>query len=129
MRTIIAIAAALSFCGTTAASTNVESYIVTYAQHQAAARGWTGSEWSDLNTVVMRESTWNPCRHYPQTTDCHYNGPNACGIPQRNPCPAAWRGRLWPTWRAQVRELMRYVHDRYGTPSRALAVWNVQGSY
>lgn len=132
MRTVIAIAAVLSFCGTSAASvksSNVEGYIVTYARHQAAHRGWTGYQWDALNTIVMRESTWNPCRHYPATTDCRYAGGNACGIPQRNPCPQAWRGRLWATWRAQVRELMRYVASRYGTPARALEVWNWQRSY
>lgn len=134
MRTIVAIVAALSFCGTAAAEVNVEANIVSYAKQQAAHRGWIDrpgvfDEWDALNTIVMRESSWNPCRHYPSTTDCSYRGGNACGIPQRDPCPRAWRGRLWRTWRAQVLELLRYVADRYGSPSRALAVWNVQGSY
>jgi hypothetical protein len=100
-----------------------------YAYELATHRGWTGERWRALNEIVRRESHWNPCRHYPSTTDCTYSGINACGIPQRVPCPPEWRGRLAVTWRAQVRELFRYITRRYGDPLSALAWWDRNGYY
>lgn len=100
-----------------------------YARLLALAQGWSGYEWEALDTIVGHESSWNPCRHYPSTTDCGYTGASACGIPQRNPCPASWRGRLAASWKEQVVELIRYVRERYGTPSHALSIWNYQRSY
>jgi hypothetical protein len=85
---------------------------------------WLGTrilEWRALDAIVRPESGWNPCRVYPSRTDCLYAGSNSCGIPQANPCPAAWRGRLWATWRAQCDWIVAYIAARYGTPSAALA--------
>lgn len=92
-----------------------------YAKAEAAKVGWTGAEWRALDAIVTPESNWNPCAYFPQRHDCGYAGANSCGIPQRNPCPSAWRGRLGTTARAQVRELLRYVRERYGDPVSALA--------
>jgi hypothetical protein len=87
------------------------------------------SEWHALDSIIVPESGWNPCASYPGRDDCHYSGPNACGIPQANPCPEAWRGRLGRTWRAQDRWLIAYVARRYGDPLAALAFRNAHGWY
>jgi hypothetical protein len=78
---------------------------------------------------VRPESGWNPCEHYPSTRDCGYTGSYACGVPQANPCPYAWRGRLYSTRWAQVRWLIAYVSRRYGDPFRALAYRRAIGTY
>jgi hypothetical protein len=92
-----------------------------YAHRLVLHRWHSETEWRALDAIIRPESGWNPCRHYPSTTDCRYMGSNSCGIPQANPCPPAWRGRLWSTWRAQVRWVIAYIARRYRTPSRALA--------
>ena len=100
-----------------------------YAHRLTTQRWHSQAEWLALDAIVTPESGWQPCRHYPSTTDCRYTGSSSCGIPQANPCPAAWRGRLGATWRAQVRWLIRYVARRYGSPSRALAFRRSHGWY
>lgn len=106
----------------------------TYARHLAARQGWVGYQWSDLKAIVGPESGWDPCSVNPSRTICDYQpckgcSSNSCGVPQATPCPAAWLGRLDRTWRAQVRWLIRYVLDRYGTPSEALAFHLAHGWY
>jgi hypothetical protein len=80
--------------------------------------GWTGAEWIATDELVDRESGWNYCAHYPSTTDCGYMGTNACGIPQRDPCPAEWRGHL-ERWHRQVLWMLRYIRRNYGDPINA----------
>lgn len=80
--------------------------------------GWTGSEWVALEGIVDNESGWDPCAHYPSTHDCGYEGTNACGIPQRDPCPASWRGHL-ELWHRQVFWMLHYIRDGYGDPLNA----------
>lgn len=86
-------------------------------------------EWNALSEVVRPESGWDPCASYPSTHDCGYDGPNACGIPQRDPCPYEWRGRLYTTRWAQVRDLIAYVSERYGDPYSALSYREAHGTY
>jgi hypothetical protein len=92
-----------------------------YARLQVAARGWTETDWRALRSIAWSESRWDPCAVYPSRHSCAYAGSGSCGIPQTQPCPTAWRGRLWTTRFAQVRWLLDYVQRRYGDPVRALA--------
>jgi hypothetical protein len=87
---------------------------------EAAARGWTGAHWRALEAIVRPESGWDPCAVYPQRHSCTYAGSQSCGLPQAQPCPAAWRGRLWDVRYAQVRWLLDYIAGRYGNPQSAL---------
>jgi predicted amidophosphoribosyltransferase len=41
-------------------------------------------------------------------------------VPQAQPCPPSWRGRLWQVRYAQVRWLLDYISSRYGDPLHAL---------
>lgn len=82
-------------------------------------RNWhSEAQWQDLNGIIVPESNWDPCAHFPSTHDCGYQGINACGIPQADPCPTAWLGHL-DNWRRQVFWLINYVKRRYGTPAVA----------
>lgn len=100
-----------------------------YARQLTLRRWHSVAEWRALNRIVVPESNWDPCAHYPSTHDCSYNGSNACGIPQRYYCPRAWRGRLWTTRWAQVRDLIAYVSGRYGDPIHALWYHETYGTY
>jgi hypothetical protein len=112
-----------------------------YARELAAKRGWVGAEWAAIVEIVEGpvradgkrsggESGWDPCAVYPSRHDCGYAGENSCGIPQANPCPPAWQGRLGRTWRSQVRWMLDYfVTHGYGRPSVALAHHRRTGSY
>lgn len=98
--------------------------------HQLVLNRWhSEAEWRALTAIVTPESGWNPCRHYPSTTDCGYQGSNSCGLPQANPCPREWRGRLWQTRYAQARWLISYIARRYGSPSAALSFRRANGYY
>lgn len=101
-----------------------------YAQTLAASKyGWVGYQWDAIDAIVGPESSWNPCASYPGRHDCAYGGSSSCGIPQANPCPAAWRGRLASTWRAQVEWLLAYLKGRYGSPAAALGFRRGHGYY
>jgi hypothetical protein len=89
-------------------------------------RGWS---MRSLNEIIGQESGWNPCARYPSTIECDYGGINACGIPQRVPCPSHWRGRLWETRFEQVRWLFSYIDGRYGHVERALSFKRATGYY
>lgn len=116
------------------------STVQAFAKQLAAQKGWTGSQWVALETIIAGpvhsdgrrwggESGWDPCAVNPMRHDCTYGGTHSCGIPQASPCPSAWRGRLAAVWRAQVRWLIAYVASRYGDPLTALAHHNTYGSY
>lgn len=100
-----------------------------YAHRLTLARWHSEAEWRALDAVIRPESDWNPCSAYPRVHDCAYAGSSSCGVPQANPCPVEWRGRLWETRFAQVEWLIRYVAGRYGSPSAALAWREAHGYY
>lgn len=128
MRCLALIVAALTVALLWSSSSSAQDWRA-YAKREAAKVGWVGGEWQALDAIVVPESRWNPCAHWRHKIECGYDGPNSCGIPQRNPCPSAWRGRLGSTGRMQVAELLRYVRDRYGSPSAALAFRRAHGYY
>lgn len=98
--------------------------------HRLVLQRWHSSyQWQAFDTIIRRESGWDPCAYYPHSHDCGYQGSNSCGIPQANPCPSAWRGAMWATRYAQVRWAVSYMANRYGSPANALAYWNAHGSY
>lgn len=107
------------------AAVSVRSYA-----HALVLKRWHSTgQWFAFDAIVRRESGWNPCAYYPHRSDCGYRGSNSCGIPQANPCPSSWRGRLFSTRFAQVRWGIAYIVDRYGDPIAALAYWDAHGSY
>lgn len=100
-----------------------------YAHSLVIARWHSEAEWLAVDLIIRPESNWNPCASYPSRNDCRYTGPSSCGVPQANPCPTLWRGRLWETRWAQARWLVDYLDSRYGTPSAALSFRMRHGWY
>lgn len=105
-------------------------------QMLAAKEGWTGNEWSALNSLWQRESGWSA------TADTRVSGldaPNAkvfaYGIAQARPAtkypkrgqPPDLGGVADPT--VQIQWGIGYIKGRYGTPSAALAHENADGNY
>ncbi|MFI6423489.1 ubiquitin-like domain-containing protein [Promicromonospora sp. NPDC050880] len=82
-------------------------------QQMAAARGWTGSEWTCLDLLWERESGWNYQAANPSS--------GAYGIPQALPgSKMGTAGSDWATNPAtQIEWGLGYIADRYGTPCGA----------
>lgn len=87
-------------------------------QAMAAAAGWTGREWTCLNTLWQRESNWD---HKAENANT-----GAYGIPQ-NITGGYTQYRRYA--REQIEWGIRYIDSRYGTPCKALAHSNRKGWY
>lgn len=94
-----------------------------------AASNIPESEWWAVDSIVSRESGWNPCAHNPGGSDCNYKGERACGLAQALPC-SKLRNQCGMTdavchlnWQYQ------YVKDRYGGYPQAVAFWNINHWY
>jgi hypothetical protein len=81
----------------------------------AADRGWSGGQWSCLDSLWQRESNWDPTARNPSS--------GAFGIPQSLPgSKMATAGSDWETNPAtQIAWGLGYIGDRYGTPCGAWA--------
>jgi hypothetical protein len=85
-------------------------------QRLAAAYGWgSGAEWNALITLWDKESNWNNRAVNPSS--------GATGIPQALPASKMPKAAQSPTFNAgaQISWGLRYIKQRYGSPSRALA--------
>lgn len=82
-------------------------------QQMAAARGWTSSEWSCLESLWTKESGWNASASNPSS--------GAYGIPQALPgSKMASAGSDWQSNPAtQIEWGLGYIEGRYGTPCGA----------
>ncbi|GAA1860758.1 ubiquitin-like domain-containing protein [Myceligenerans crystallogenes] len=82
-------------------------------QQMAAARGWTGSEWTCLEALWTRESNWDHTAMNPSS--------GAYGIPQALPgSKMGSHGSDWQTNPAtQIAWGLDYIAGRYGTPCGA----------
>lgn len=129
MTTLLLVLLLLTLTVTSVASARAKPSVRQYAHTLVLARWGSEAEWRAFEAIIRPESAWNPCASYPSRNDCRYTGSSSCGIPQANPCPPAWRGRLWETRYAQARWARDYIARRYGSPSRALAFRRVHGYY
>ena len=81
-------------------------------QQLAAARGWTGEQWTCLDLLFQRESGWNPYAANPS---------GAYGIPQA--LPGSKMATVADDWRTnpatQITWGLNYIAGRYGTPCGA----------
>ncbi len=82
-------------------------------RQMAAARGWTGSQWTCLESLWTKESGWNHLAENPSS--------GAYGIPQALPgSKMGTAGSDWATNPAtQIEWGLGYIAGRYGTPCGA----------
>jgi hypothetical protein len=104
-------------------STN--TYKQTYADLQLAAHGWGGSQasqFSCLNNIWVRESSWNKLAGNPNY---------AYGIPQSDPGKKmASEGSDWLiNPQTQIRWGEDYIRGEYGSPCQAWAYWQIHHAY
>jgi hypothetical protein len=107
---------------------------VAYAKQVArwllARRGISDQFWA-LDGIIMHESSWHVCAHYPSSRNCNYQGGNAYGIPQALP---GWKmASMGADWRTspltQLRWMIRYCEQRYGGLVNAYHHRMANGSY
>jgi hypothetical protein len=86
------------------------------ARRMAAQRyGWTGGDWRAIDSIIERESGWDPKAVNPSS--------GAYGIPQILP-KAHPNAGLQNDPLGQIRWLLNYIRERYGTPQEALEFKN-----
>jgi murein DD-endopeptidase MepM/ murein hydrolase activator NlpD len=93
---------------------------VAIGKRMAADYGWKGNEWDALYQLWQHESGWRAVADNPTS--------EAYGIPQSNPgSKMATAGRDWATNPAtQIKWGLKYIKDRYKTPSSAWSFWQAQ---
>ncbi|MGW1261184.1 C40 family peptidase [Streptomyces drozdowiczii] len=91
---------------------------VALGKKMAAKYGWTGSNWTSLYKLWMRESGWRSNADNPSS--------DAYGIPQAmsniypETATKAWRSSP----EKQIEWGLKYIKGRYQTPSKAWSFWN-----
>lgn len=113
-----AVAAAIASAAASAAasaSSGGGGPVAALGQSMAAARGWTGPLWTDLNNVANYESGWSMTAKNPLS--------GAYGIAQfiNGPSEYAQYGGNATTATGQITGFLNYIASRYGTPAGA---WN-----
>lgn len=98
------------------------SSLQSYAKQLLNQYGWSG-QWNSLLQIVNHESGWNVSATNPSS--------GAYGIPQSLPgTKMAAAGTDWKTnGDTQLRWMMSYIKDRYGTPDNAWSHWQRNKSY
>jgi hypothetical protein len=86
-----------------------------------SAAGIPESEWGYVDSIVFRESGWNPNAVNP-------NG-GACGLGQQLPCGKWDNYGAWNDPVAALRAQHDYVVARYGGYPQAVAFWNIHHWY
>lgn len=85
-------------------------------REMAERRGWSGSEWDALEGLIQRESGWNPNAKNPTSS--------AAGLFQFLDSTRKNYGiSIDSPLTAQIEAGLRYIADRYKSPSAALQHW------
>jgi hypothetical protein len=88
-------------------------------KRMAAAVGWTGSQWTAFNNLVMGESGWDANAANPTS--------NARGIAQNI---NGWGPGYQPGNAAQqIAWMIKYIQQRYGTPENAWNQWQARSPH
>lgn len=84
-----------------------------------AASGIPEAHWGYVDSIVSRESGWNP--------NAVNKSSGACGLGQQLPC-GKWAG-AWNDPVAALKAMTGYVNGRYGGWPQAVAFWNANHWY
>lgn len=93
------------------------------------ASGIPENQWSYVDSIVSRESGWNPCAYNPGRSDCSANPSSACGLAQSLPCGKQAKYGHWTDPVANLKWQYEYVTSRYGGYPQAVAFWNANHWY
>lgn len=89
------------------------------ARRVALGNGYSPSEWKMLDSIIERESGWNP--------NAVNDSSGAAGIAQK--ISGYGPGYQQSNPMQQIRWLLNYIEDRYGGPQQALSHKNSTGWY
>lgn len=115
---------------TSRGGTSVRTATGTKAEYQAYAKdlcintyGWTENDFNCLVKLWERESNWNP--------NAHNKNSGAHGIPQSLPASkmASEGDDYYTNGKTQIRWGLKYIKNRYGTPTNAWAHSQQKGWY
>ncbi len=101
------------------AGASTEHNVTGNKQQWLVASGIPESEWWAVDSIVSRESSWNPNAINPES--------GACGLGQQLPC-GKWAG-AWNDPVAALKAQYGYVVARYGGYPQAVAFWNANHWY
>lgn len=93
------------------------------------ASGIPESEWKYVDSIVSRESGWDPCAYNPGKSNCNANPTSACGLAQSLPCGKQSVYGHWTDPVANLKWQYDYVKNRYGGYAQAVAFWNANKWY
>lgn len=93
------------------------------------ASGIPADQWQYVDSIVSRESGWNPCAYNPGQSDCNANPTSACGLVQSLPCGKQSAYGHWTDPVANLKWQYDYVTQRYGGYAQAVAFWNSHSWY
>lgn len=88
---------------------------IALGRQMAAARGWSGAQWSALQQLWMRESGWR--------TDADNPSSSAYGIPQALTATHGLGDKYKNDPRTQIAWGLNYIAGRYGNPANAWNFW------
>lgn len=100
-----------------AASIPVKPKTLKETAKEMVDKAFGAGEFKAFDAIVHKESTWNPEAVNPSS--------GACGLPQALPCSKIKD----KSPEGQVKWMIDYIADRYGTPSNAWRIWQTQGWY
>jgi len=100
----------------TGGSSNWENVAKRIASNQY---GYSPQDFNALDSIIERESSWNP--------NAVNDSSGAAGIAQR--ISGYGKGYEQDRPKQQIRWLLNYIQDRYGTPQDALEFKNSKGWY
>lgn len=98
-----------------------------------AAAGIPQDVWWAVDSIVSRESGWNPCAYNPGLSNCNLSSADirnqACGLAQSLPCGKQEKYGHWTDPVANLKWQYEYVTQRYGGYPQAVAFWNANHWY
>ena len=87
--------------------------LIEYAKEKVVAT-WGIEEWQPFYNIIEKESSWNP--------NAINKKSGACGLFQMNPCSKVNKDYK-TSYKAQIRDGINYILNRYGKPSNAWNFW------
>lgn len=120
---LIVLLIATMFIPTIEAKTYSKKECKNYAYEQVLKKGWSLKDYNNLVKLWNRESHWN-AKSYNKRT-------GSCGIPQATPCSKMKKyGKDYKTnCKVQIKWGLKYIKNRYKTPSKAWKNFKKKGWY
>lgn len=97
--------------------------ILDYLHQEVLNMGWSSSDYEIIVKLLINESGINPNSYNKKST--------ACGLFQAKPCSKVFKDYpdYMNNWKSQVKWGLKYIKERYKTPTEAWKFWQKYKSY